>query len=554
MIHAAIVHGNVGLVGVMALYARRNRGRILSQVILALALAGLALLPPLMIGILIDRVVAGTIDRRLAWFATVAVFVLAALDGTLTWVRKRKAVANEISLRAATADAHFRSCMRLPASEFQQGNHLFLIRSFDDLDNIVEVVAGSSVEFFTNATVFAAYALLMLATDLRLGTILLALAALSLATSIVTTRASRLACESWLPVRDDRFSHVVECVTSMPTIKTLGAHVSVARPFARRQAEEDDALSRYRSRLALADSARRFWLVASPGIGAVAGMLLVIDGSMTAGTFVMFLAIVPGFSGILSALHIEAEKLGHASAALNRMRQIASADQELLNEAAVRQSAVDPVKRLELRNLGFRHRGGTSETLTGIDLAISAGEHIAIMGPSGRGKTTLNALLARLHEPHSGEIVLDGNPATSSDLNQHRRRVLLLPHSIAVFGANLRENVRLWDEDVSDDLVIAALEKARLGIGSALFPEGLETILGERGNPLSAGQRQRLGLARVFLRKPAVLIIDEATSSLDHDTEQAVLANLRQHMAGRILLFVTHRKQIADTLDRIVPL
>jgi ABC-type bacteriocin/lantibiotic exporter with double-glycine peptidase domain len=552
VIYAAIVHGNAGLPGVLALYIQRNSARVLLQVILALALGGLALLPPVLIGSLIDRVIEGTIDVRLAWFASAAVFALAALDGALTWVRKRKAVDNEISLRAATADTHFRSCMRLPASEFQKGNHLFLIRSFDDLDNVVEVIAGSSAEIFANATVFTAYAALMLVTDVRLGTVLLALAVLSLATSIVTTRASRLACENWLPVRDARFSHVVECVTSMPTIKTLGAHTSVAGPFARQQAEEDSALSRYRNHLALADAARRFWSVASPGIGAVAGMLLVIDGSLTAGAFVMFLAIVPGFSGILSALHSEAEKLGHASAALARMRQVASADQELLSEGTVSRLTVDAVTRLELRNLGFRHRGSSLDTLTGIDMAIFAGEHVAIMGLSGRGKTTLNALLARLHEPQDGEIAIDGHPVAASDLSEHRRRLVLVPHSIAVFSADLRDNVRLWDEEISDDLIIAALDKAKLGLASALFPQALDTLLGERGNPLSAGQRQRLGLARVFLRKPAILIVDEATSSLDHETEQAVLSNLRRHMAGRILLFVTHRRQIADTLDRIV--
>jgi ABC-type multidrug transport system fused ATPase/permease subunit len=134
-------------------------------------------------------------------------------------------------------------------------------------------------------------------------------------------------------------------------------------------------------------------------------------------------------------------------------------------------------------------------------------------------------------------------------LSEHRRRLLLLPHSIAVFSASLPENVRLWDEKISDDLIVAALDKAQLGLASALFPQGLNTFL---GNPLSAGQRQRLGLTRVFLRKPAILVVDEATSSLDHETEQTVLGHLRQHMAGRILLFVTHRRQIADTLDRII--
>ena len=552
MIHPAIVHGNTGLLRVIALYVEHNRGRVFLQIFLALTLAVLALLPPLLIGWVIDRVISGTVDMRLAWSAITAVLFLAALDGAFTWLRKRKAVANEISLRAEAADAHFRACMRLPASEFQQGNHLFLIRSFDDLDNVVEVVVGSSSEIFSNAVVFAAYTILMLATDLRLGAILLGLAAFSLATSILTTRSSRLACEMWLPVRDSRFSHVVECVTSMQTIKTLDAHAAVAAPFRHLQADEDAALSRYRNRLAFADATQRFWSVAGPGIGAVAGMLLVIGGSLTAGAFVMFLAIVPGFSSILSTLHSEVEKLGHAAAALTRMRQVASAEEEILSEGGPNRLPVEPVQRLEMRNVGFRHRGSASDTLTRIDIAISAGEHVAIVGPSGRGKTTLNALLARLYEPQDGEIFIDGLPITTAGLSEHRRRILLLPHSIAVFSASLRENVRLWDEGFTDDQIAGALEAAKLGLASGVFPEGLDTVLGERGNPLSAGQRQRLGLARVFLRQPAILIVDEATSSLDQETESAVLANLRRHMNGRILLFITHRQQVAETLDRVI--
>jgi ATP-binding cassette, subfamily B, bacterial len=151
-----------------------------------------------------------------------------------------------------------------------------------------------------------------------------------------------------------------------------------------------------------------------------------------------------------------------------------------------------------------------------------------------------------------GQILLDGVAAGAMPVDCHRRRVLLVPHAVEVFSASVRDNVRLWDPGLTDADVSAALARAQLAETVAAFPDGLNTILGARGNPLSDGQRQRLNLARIFLRSPDILILDEATSALDIETEQEVLAQVRDFMRGRVLIVITHREHVAARFDRIV--
>jgi ABC-type bacteriocin/lantibiotic exporter with double-glycine peptidase domain len=267
---------------------------------------------------------------------------------------------------------------------------------------------------------------------------------------------------------------------------------------------------------------------------------MLLNGQITAGTLVLFLAVSSGLVAALTAMHFQIEQLQEAAAAHARMATVTAGVPEDLAESAPA-PASGPIA---IRDLGFSH-AGSSDTLDGLDLAIAAHEHLAIIGRSGEGKTTLAQLLARLHAPDRGSILLDGTAAQDLPLDAYRRCVVLVPHATQIFSASLRDNVRLWNAAVSDAEVDAALARAGLDIDP-------ETLVGERGNPLSAGQRQRVGLARVFLRRPAVLILDEATSALDAESEAAVLHNIREMMFGRILIVITHRAQVAAGFDRIV--
>ncbi len=526
-------------------------GRVLTLVALALALAASAVVPPLIVAHVVDRAIGGTIDAWAAAIAAAGVAALAAWDGVLTLARRRLAVENQIAARAAAAKDHFGFCLRLPMSEFRDGGHAVLIRSFDDLDSVVEVVAKISAEFFANATIVASYAVLMLAVEPKLALVFFVLAGLGLITSIGLANLSRIACEAWLPRRDDRFAHIVDCLTSMLTIKTLNAHALAARPFAAEQAAEDAAYRTYQRRLAMADAAGRFFSVATPSVVAVAGAVMLIAGGITAGTLVLFLSVSAGVVAALTALHFELQQLQQAGAALSRMHAVTASEPEQLDEnpqdlPTIASGAV------EAEDLKFRHRGANAATLAGLSLKIRPGEHVAIVARSGEGKTTLAYLLARLHEPDGGTVFAAGVPAAAMPLARWRSGVVLMSHAVQVFGASVRDNVRLWDDSVSDAKVREALALAELAATVDGFADGLDTKLGERGNPLSAGQRQRLGLARIFLRAPEVLILDEATSALDAETERLVLDNVRRLMRGRILIVITHRLEVAARLDRII--
>lgn len=536
----------------IVLHFRSRPGRVLALIGLALVLAASAVVPPLIVAHVVDRAIGGTIDATAAAIAAAGIAALAAWDGLLTLVRRRLAAANQIAARAETARDHFRFCVHLPMSEFREGNHAALIRSFDDLDTIVEVLARISAEFFANATIVVSYAALMLFVEVRLSLGLFALAGLGLATSVILAHATRRACEVWLPRRDSRFAYIVECLTSMLTIKTMSAHAEVARPFLIEQSAEDASLLTYQNRVATADAASRFWSVATPGVVAATGAVMLIQGQITAGTLVLFLSVSAGLIAALTALHFELQQFQQAAAALARLRTVTGGRPETLEDDAQRNVPTQIQGGIATTDLCFRHDGSAFATLDHLTLRIDAKEHVAIVAPSGAGKTTLAYLLARLYDPATGSIALGGTPAGAVPLGYYRRQVLLVSHAVEVFSASVRDNVRLWNESVSDAQVRAALDAAGLAETVGRFDEGLDAMLGPRGNPLSAGQRQRLGLARVFLRSPEVLILDEATSALDVESERLVLQNIRRLMRDGILVVITHRDRIAASLDRVI--
>jgi ABC-type multidrug transport system fused ATPase/permease subunit len=249
-------------------------------------------------------------------------------------------------------------------------------------------------------------------------------------------------------------------------------------------------------------------------------------------------------------MHFQIEQLQEASAALARMGAVMAGTPEPLDDDP--KPGSPPIRGIAVADLSYRHRGSAVDTLDRLNLRIAPGEHIAVVGPSGEGKTTLAWLLARLHETDRGVVLVDGEPAEAYPLGAYRRAVILVPHAVEVFSATVRDNVRLWDEAVSDKQIRGALAAAGLADTVEGLADGLDALLGTRGNPLSAGQRQRLGIARALLRGPDVLILDEATSALDGALEEAVLRNIRDVMRGRNLVLITHRENVAVRLDRVV--
>jgi ATP-binding cassette subfamily B protein len=281
----------------------------------------------------------------------------------------------------------------------------------------------------------------------------------------------------------------------------------------------------------------------------------VIAHTMSAGTLGQFVLVAAFGAGALSELGQVWSEILQAAGAAERLG-------ELLNEhpaiaAPARPVALpDPPRgAVAFEKVGFAYPGHPERAvLHQVDLAVKAGETIAIVGPSGAGKSTLFQLLLRFYDPQSGRITLDGIALPQADPKRVRQRIAVVAQDPVVFAGSARDNIRFGRPDASDAEVEQAARLAAADGFIRAMPRGYETPIGERGVTLSGGQRQRIAIARAILKDAPVLLLDEATSALDSESEKAVQHALEGLMAGRTTLVIAHRLATVQAADRIIVL
>ncbi|MDW8465758.1 MAG: ABC subfamily B transporter ATP-binding protein [Chloroherpetonaceae bacterium] len=192
------------------------------------------------------------------------------------------------------------------------------------------------------------------------------------------------------------------------------------------------------------------------------------------------------------------------------------------------------------------------KVLKGVSFSVRSGERVALVGPSGAGKSTIVSLLLRFYTPDAGAILIDGKDSQEYDLTALRKQMSIVPQDVLLFGGTIAENIAYGKPDASEAEIIEAAKKAHAHEFVSLFPEGYKTIVGERGIKLSGGQRQRIAIARAILKNPAILILDEATSSLDSESERLVQDALETLMQGRTTFIIAHRLSTVRTADKII--
>src|ERR1700722_7500463 len=208
---------------------------------------------------------------------------------------------------------------------------------------------------------------------------------------------------------------------------------------------------------------------------------------------------------------------------------------------------------IQFKNVGFRYPSG-QQVLKSFDLEVSAGQKVGLVGRSGAGKSTLIALLQRLYDPDSGEVLIDGQNIAHVTQESLRGSIAVVQQDISLFQRSVLENLRYGRPEASDEEVFRAVEAARCTEFINRLPEGFGTLVGERGMKLSGGQRQRLAIARAFLMDAPIVVLDEATSALDPESEQAIQEALSRLFKGRTVLAIAHRLSTLDAFDRIVVL
>jgi ATP-binding cassette subfamily B protein len=276
----------------------------------------------------------------------------------------------------------------------------------------------------------------------------------------------------------------------------------------------------------------------------------VISGAVSMGTLVAFVAYQVRLLGPIQGLMGLYAGVATARVSLRRVHEILDAQVDVV-EAPDAVAVAKPRGEVALRNVTFTFDRG-APVLDRVSLRVAAGERVAIVGMSGAGKSTIADLLARHLDPENGAVMLDDADLKSLKLADVRRHVVVVDQEPFVFNATLEENLRFARPDATEGDIREAIRASGLAELVARLPDGVRTIVGERGRALSAGERQRLALARAFLADPAVLVLDEATGALDPVTEAAVVDGYDVIMRGRTTIAITHRLAMAQRAQRVL--
>jgi subfamily B ATP-binding cassette protein MsbA len=286
------------------------------------------------------------------------------------------------------------------------------------------------------------------------------------------------------------------------------------------------------------------------------GGLLVLEGQLTAGSLVSFLLYTVTIAASIGALASSFSAYQEAVGAAERVFEILEMDPAIADPPAPAPLVAPVAGRVAFEGVFFRYHEDGSQpwTLEGIDLEVAPGEVVALVGPSGGGKTTLVSLLPRFWDVDRGHVRLDGHDVRSLRLADLRGAIGVVPQEPALFSGTVRENIAYARPGASD----AEIEEAARAAHAHEFVErlslGYDTVVGERGVKLSGGQRQRVAIARAILKDPAVLVLDEATSNLDTESEQLIEDALGRLLVGRTTLIIAHRLSTVRRADRLVAL
>jgi ATP-binding cassette subfamily B protein len=276
----------------------------------------------------------------------------------------------------------------------------------------------------------------------------------------------------------------------------------------------------------------------------------VIDGSMSLGAFTAFYTYLVMLMGPMRMLGMALGMSQRAVASGNRLFD--TLDRLPRNTRPPPAPELPPGPgAVEFRGVGLRYDGG-APSLTDIDLDVPAGRTVALVGPTGSGKTSLVSLLARLYDPSDGEVLVDGTDIREVDVASLRRQIAFVADDPFLFSATVAENIAYGSPDADRARIELAAHRAQAHGFIESLPDGYDTMVGERGLTLSGGQRQRIAIARALIAEPRILILDDATSSVDATTEEAIKRGLREAMSGRTTFVVAHRLSTISLADEIV--
>lgn len=528
------------------------RQRLALVLMLSFLSTGLSLLLPLISKDFFDHALLGrdlpALMRTSLLFASVTLvgFVLNVVSG-LRYTRVSAEILFDMRLEV------YRQLMRL-SPRFYARTRLgdIMSRINNDIGEIQRVAAEAALAWVGNVLYLVGTVAMLAWLDVRLFVATVAVAPLG----ILATSYYRKRLEGEVGTLRQRSadlgSFLIETIQAMRLVVMNNAQDREIARFRQKNNAFIDALMSMQFLTYVSGALPGLILSAGTGVVFIYGGYRVVHGDMSVGTFVAFIAYQTRFLPPLQALMGLWASLATAQVSLARVSEILDAPIDVREaDAPVVPEGVVGLVDFSSVTLSF-DRGRPA--LERVSFQARPGEVLAIVGPSGSGKSTIADLLLRLLDPDEGTVRLDGIDLKQISLRMLRRHVALVEQDPCILHASIAENIRYSRPGASDAEVMLAARQAALEPFIASLPQGCDTIVGERGSALSAGERQRIATARAFLANPAVLILDEPTASLDPFSERVVIDGYETVMRGRTTIVITHRVDVARRADRVLVL
>ena len=539
------------LVKRIAAYFRPQLGKVALVALMVVLISGAATITPIVISWGIDRL-TGSPGMQLLLALTAVITVLGVVGWLFNFVNLWFSVRAVGNVVLALREDAFRAVMRRDLSFYDQyASGRIVSRVTSDTQDFATVVT-LTVDLLSQLVLVVVIAVVMLTQNLQLALITLSLGPIVVLIALVFRRLARRAMQQSQRAQATVNATIQETISGIAVAKNFRQEATIYSDF---QSTNQLAYRVQLNRVAVFGSIFPVLnTVSGIGVAAIvyAGGLLVIGGTISAGDWYLFVQGLGIFFYPITSIASFWSQFQQGLAASERVFALID------DEPQVVQTANEPVGRLrgaiEFEGVTFNYSTGRNAVLRDFSLAISPGEALAIVGHTGAGKSSLVKLIMRFYEFQGGRLLIDGRDIRALDLGAYRRQLGLVPQVPFLFSGTLAENIRYGRPGASDDEVAAAARQ--LGDGSWLddLPAGLGTDVGERGARLSLGQRQLVALTRVLLQNPAILLLDEATASIDPFTEAQVQAALATVLRGRTSVVIAHRLSTVRAADRIIVL
>ncbi|MDA9504155.1 peptidase C39 [Bradyrhizobium sp. CCBAU 11386] len=509
-----------------------------------------ALATPLIFQVVIDKVLVhrsiSTLDLLIVAFSAIAIFetVLGALR-TYVFAHTTNRIDVELGARL------FRHLLALPIAYFQARRVGDSVARVRELENIRNFLTGSALTLVIDLFFTIVFIAVMFVYSSLLSWIIIASFPFYIAVSAVATPIFRKRLDEKFRRGAENQAFLVEAVTGVETLKSMAVEPQMQRRWEEQLAGYVTASFRVTSLGNVASHGVQLVSKLATALTLYFGARLVIDGSLSVGELVAFNMLSGRVSQPVLRLAQIWQDFHQARLSVARLGDILNTPPEQTYNVS-RSTLPTAIGSIRFEHVTFRYRVDGAEVLHDIDFDVPAGQIVGIVGPSGSGKSTVAKLVQRLYVPESGKVLVDGSDLAVVDPAWLRRQIGVVLQENVLFNASVRANIALADPAMSMERVVAAATLAGAHEFILELPEGYDTTVGERGSSLSGGQRQRIAIARALVGNPRILIFDEATSSLDYESEQLIQNNMRKIVEGRTALIIAHRLSTVRRANRII--